>query len=100
LLLLGRLGGGDPAAAAGLELQAITAVVLGGAALSGGRGSIIGTLLGVLLIGLISNALNVAGVKQAYLQLIYGGVLMLSVIYSSLVGRWRRRPRAKTGAGG
>lgn len=89
LILIGRLGGGDPNAASGLELQAITAVVLGGAALAGGRGSIVGTLLGVLLIGLISNALNVAGVKQAYLQLIYGGVLMLSVVYSSLVGRWR-----------
>lgn len=91
LILIGRLGGGDPSAGAGLELQAITAVVLGGAALSGGRGSVIGSLLGVLLIGLISNALNVAGVKQAYLQLIYGAVLMLSVVYSALVVRWRGR---------
>lgn len=90
--LLGRLGGGDPGAGSGLELQAITAVVLGGASLAGGRGSVLGSLLGVLLIGLISNALNVAGVEHAYLQLVYGGVLMLSVIYSSVIGRRRSRP--------
>lgn len=101
LMLVGRLGGGDPQAGTGLELQAITAVVLGGAALSGGRGSILGTLLGVLLIGFISNALNVAGVDQAYLQLVYGGVLMASVIYSALVSRrrTRRAPRRQSADG-
>jgi ribose transport system permease protein len=95
VLLLGRLGGGDPQAASGLELQAITAVVLGGASLVGGRGSILGTLLGVLLIGMISNALNVAGVEHAYVQLVYGAVLMLSVVYSALVGTRRVRRRVE-----
>jgi ribose/xylose/arabinose/galactoside ABC-type transport system permease subunit len=84
IMLLARLGNGDPNAGAGFELQAITAVVLGGASLAGGRGSILGTFLGVFLLGLISNALNIAGVPNSWERVVFGGVLMIAVVWAAL----------------
>lgn len=92
LLLVARLGSGDPGAAVGLELKAVTAAVLGGAALSGGRGSVLGTVVGVLLLGVIGNALNLAGVASSYETVVLGGVLMIAVVWASL-GRLRRQSR-------
>lgn len=105
ILLIARLGGGNPSGGSGLELIAITAAVLGGASLMGGRGSMLGTVLGVLLIGLISAALNITGVQQAYLQLIYGAILIASVVYSASIVRLatsfgRRRARRNNPAAG
>lgn len=84
IILLGRLGSGDANAGTGLELQAIAAVVLGGAALNGGRGSIWGTFLGVVFLGEIANALRVLGVQVFYQQLVYGGVLIVAVVVTAL----------------
>jgi ribose/xylose/arabinose/galactoside ABC-type transport system permease subunit len=84
IILLGRLGSGDANAGTGLELQAIAAVVLGGASLSGGRGSIWGTFLGVVFIGEIANALRVLGVQVFYQQLVYGAVLIVAVVVTAL----------------
>jgi ribose/xylose/arabinose/galactoside ABC-type transport system permease subunit len=84
IILLGRLGSGDANAGRGLELQAIAAVVLGGAALNGGRGSVWGTFLGVLFLGEIANALRVLGVQVFYQQLVYGGVLIVAVVVTAL----------------
>jgi ribose/xylose/arabinose/galactoside ABC-type transport system permease subunit len=84
IILLGRLGSGDANAGAGLELQAIAAVVLGGAALNGGRGSVWGTFLGVLFLGEIANALRVLGVQVFYQQLVYGAVLIVAVVITAL----------------
>lgn len=92
LLLVARVGSGDPTGAVGLELEAITAVVLGGATLAGGRGSVLGTFLGVLLLGVIGNALNLAGVASSYEILVLGGVLMAAVVWAAL-GRLRRESR-------
>jgi ribose/xylose/arabinose/galactoside ABC-type transport system permease subunit len=90
LMLLARLGSGDPNGGVGFELQAITAVVLGGATLSGGRGTMLGTFLGVFLLGLISNALNIVGVPNSYERLVFGGVLIVAVVWVAL-GELRRR---------
>jgi ribose/xylose/arabinose/galactoside ABC-type transport system permease subunit len=84
IILLGRLGSGDANAGSGLELQAIAAVVLGGAALNGGRGSIWGAFLGVVFLGEIANALRVLGVQVFYQQLVYGGVLIIAVVVTAL----------------
>jgi ribose/xylose/arabinose/galactoside ABC-type transport system permease subunit len=84
IVLLGRLGSGDANAGVGLELQAIAAVVLGGASLAGGRGSLWGAFLGVVFLGEISNALRVLGIQAFYQQLVYGLVLILAVVATAL----------------
>jgi len=83
-VMLGRLGAGDPNGGVGLELQAVAAVVLGGASLSGGRGSIWGTFLGVVFLGEIANSLNILGIEVFYQQLVYGSVLMIAVTATTL----------------
>lgn len=89
LLLVAQLGSGDPTAGVGLELQAIAAVVLGGASLAGGRGTMLGTFLGVFLLGLISNSLTISGVASYYQQMVLGGVLILAVVGTALLERRR-----------
>lgn len=79
LLLAGRLGTGYPLAGNGLELDAIVAVVLGGTALSGGRGSVIRSIGGVLLLACISNLLNLLEVS-AYLQMFIKGLIVILAI--------------------
>jgi ribose transport system permease protein len=79
LLLAGRLGTGYPLAGNGLELDAIVAVVLGGTALSGGRGSVIRSIGGVLLLACISNLLNLLEVS-AYLQTFIKGLIVILAI--------------------
>jgi len=84
IVLLGRLGAGDANGGVGLELQAIAAVVLGGASLSGGRGSMWGSFLGVVLLGEIANSLAILGIQAFYQQLVYGAVLMVAVVATAL----------------
>jgi len=79
LLYLTRAGIGDPVTGEGAELQAITAVILGGTSLFGGVGGLIGTLGGVLLIGLTNNILVVLNVTQYYQDLIEGLVIVGAV---------------------
>lgn len=74
-----RTGVGSPTAADGLELSAITAVVLGGSSLFGGRGRLIGTLGGVVLLSVLDNAINVTGVSSYYQDLVRGLVLVAAV---------------------
>lgn len=80
LLLAGRLGTGYPLAGAGLELDSIVAVVLGGAALAGGRASVIGTLGGVLALAMLSNVLNLMGVSSFVQTFVKGCVVVAAVI--------------------
>jgi ribose/xylose/arabinose/galactoside ABC-type transport system permease subunit len=75
LLYLTRAGVGDPVTGEGAELQAITAVILGGTSLFGGQGGLIGTLGGVLLIGLTNNVLVILNVSSWYQELIQGLVI-------------------------
>jgi ribose/xylose/arabinose/galactoside ABC-type transport system permease subunit len=89
LLVAGRLGTGYPNAGQGFELDAIVAVVLGGASLSGGRGSVIGTLVAVLLVGLISNVLNLLDVS-AFVQTLAKGLIVVGAIVAT-----RERPAAR-----
>lgn len=86
IVLTGRLMSGQPGAGVAFELDAIAMVVLGGAAISGGRGLIIGTLIGAVLLGIINNGLNLMGINP-YLQDVIKGFIILLAIY---IGReWR-----------
>lgn len=88
LTLLSRLGTGNPLMGEGREIEVIAAVVVGGTALSGGRGDVVGTLIGVLLLGIISNALNILGVNPHW-QYIMRGVLIVAAVligYLSSIG--------------
>lgn len=82
LILTSRLMSGQPNAGIGFELDAIAAVVLGGAAIAGGRGMILGTLIGALLLGVLNNGLNLMGVSP-YLQNVIKGLIILLAIYIS-----------------
>ena len=87
VVLTGRLMSGQPNAGQGFELDAIAAVVLGGTSIAGGRGSLIGTLLGALLLGVLNNGLNMVGVNP-YVQTVVKGVIILFAIF---IGRERRK---------
>ena len=75
LLLTGRLASGSPRAGDGIELTIIAAVVIGGTSLFGGQGNIKGTLLGVLLIAMVSNAVNLLGIPSSYDKIVQGVVI-------------------------
>ncbi|MEO6919614.1 MAG: ribose ABC transporter permease [Collimonas sp.] len=82
LVLTSRLMSGQPNSGISFELDAIAAVVMGGTSIAGGRGSIIGTLIGALMLGVLNNGLNMMGVSP-YLQNIVKGVIILLAIYIS-----------------
>jgi ribose transport system permease protein len=79
VFLASQLGAGAPAAAAGIELSVIAAVILGGTSLSGGKGTITGTLLGVLILGTLNNGLTLLNVSSYYQEVARGVVLLLAV---------------------
>lgn len=80
ILLISRLGSGQPTIGDGAELDAIASCVVGGVSMNGGSGTLVGTLFGCLIIGIISNILNLVGVNS-YIQLIVKGVIIVLSIY-------------------
>jgi ribose/xylose/arabinose/galactoside ABC-type transport system permease subunit len=86
-LYMGRVNSVPPLMASGMELQAITAVALGGTSLAGGYGSVVGTVIGVLTIGVLNNGLNLMNVPAALQQVILGTMIIAVVILDS----WRKR---------
>jgi ribose/xylose/arabinose/galactoside ABC-type transport system permease subunit len=95
VILMARGGAGDPTSGEGYELKAIAAVVLGGATLSGGRGSAIGTFVAVVLLGVVEAALVFNDVNSEYEDLVFGGVLIFAVVTTAIGDR--RRERAGSG---
>jgi ribose transport system permease protein len=92
ILLFAHGTAGDPSGGEGMELQVIAAVVIGGAALTGGVGSVGGTLLGVLILGLLGNGVSVFDVPVE-IQYILIGVI---IIGNAALGRWQRARAAVT----
>ena len=84
VLLTSRLGAGVPTAGTGFELQAIAACVIGGASLSGARGSAIGAACGALLIGVLNNGGNLLAVNSFYLQIAIGLLILVAVAFDQL----------------
>jgi len=81
VILTSRLSSAQPTAGEGFEMDAIAAVVIGGTSMSGGKGKIVGTFLGVIIIGVLNNALNILGVSAFYQQFVKGVVILLAVIF-------------------
>ncbi|MBW7459062.1 ABC transporter permease, partial [Paenibacillus sepulcri] len=80
ILLASRISSGQPNSGMGYELDAIAAVVIGGTSLFGGRGSLLGTIVGVLIIGVINNGLNLMDVSSYWQQIIKGLIIAGAVI--------------------
>jgi ribose transport system permease protein len=93
LLLTGRLNGANPNAGTSYELDAIAAAVLGGASLFGARGTIFGTFLGVLLVNMLANGIDLINVDAHVQQVIEGGLLILIV----WLDQWRKRRISSAG---
>jgi ribose/xylose/arabinose/galactoside ABC-type transport system permease subunit len=79
LILLGRMGCASTAAGSGLELDSIAAVVIGGVSLMGGRGSLIGVIIGVMIMGIVNNGMNIIGVHPAFQSIVKGIIILLAV---------------------
>ena len=94
VLLTARTTSGNPINGVGLELQAITAVFLGGAATAGGKGTIVGTFLAVILVGVLNNGMNLLGFNT-FVQRVALGLLLIGAV---AVSQWRqsRAERART----
>lgn len=80
LVLTSRLGSAEPTAGTGYELDAITAVVLGGTSLFGGEGTLWGTIIGALILGVISNGLNLLNVNSFYQDAIKGVIILFAIM--------------------
>ncbi len=80
LLLSSRIQTGQPAGGDGYELAAITAAVIGGASLSGGKGSVFGSFIGILVVGILTNGLDLLNVSSYYQQIIKGAIILLAVL--------------------
>jgi ribose transport system permease protein len=84
LILNSQLSAASPNAATGLELTVVTAIVLGGASLNGGRGTIQGTVVGLLIIGVLNNGLTLLNVSSFYQQVASGALLIAAVSFDQL----------------
>lgn len=80
LVLLSRLGSAQPRAGEGYELDAIAATAVGGTSMSGGRGRIWGTFVGVLIIAVLNNGLNILGVSSYWQEVVKGAVILVAVL--------------------
>ncbi|WP_131195938.1 L-arabinose ABC transporter permease AraH [Lichenihabitans psoromatis] len=91
VLLASRITSGQPNAATGLELSVISACVLGGVSLAGGRAAISGVVVGVLILGIAENAMNLLNIQAFYQYLVRGLILLLAVMLDNLRSRALRR---------
>lgn len=91
VILAGRATNVAPTLGTGYEILAITAAIIGGAALTGGRGRMVGAILGALTITLITNAMNIAGVPDVWQQVVTGAILLLAVLLDRLSAYFRQR---------
>ena len=90
IIMASRTASGSPIAGQGFEFDAITAVILGGTSLRGGRGSLFGTIIGVLIMGTLITGLNIIGVQAYYQWIVKGLALILAVSLDTYIRRRRR----------
>lgn len=89
IVMTARLGAASVTAGSGMELRVITAVIIGGASLDGGEGSILGAFLGCLLMAIITNALTLLGVDVYWQTFVIGATLLLAVLIDTLTKKKR-----------
>lgn len=94
ILLTGRIGSTRPNLAMGWELDAVTIVILGGVAIEGGRGSILGTVLAAVLLGSFTFALGMLNVSGIVMSMIVGALLIVSMVLPKWLAKLRRAPAA------
>ncbi len=87
ILVFAQGSGGDPTSSVGLELEVIAAVVIGGASLSGGQGGVLGTLLGVLILAILENGVNLFGVAVEVKFILIGAI----VVVNTALSQWQRK---------
>ena len=80
MILLSRLNSAQPTLGTGYELDAIASVALGGTSMNGGRGKITGTLIGILIIAVLNNGLNILGISSYYQDVVKGLVILVAVL--------------------
>lgn len=90
VVLTARLNSAQPIAGINYELDAIAATVIGGTSLLGGQGSVVGTLVGALIMGVLRNGLNLLGVSSFIQQIVIGVVIILAVLIDMMLKRGRR----------
>ena len=81
----------DATNATGMELQVIAAVVVGGVNIFGGSGTILGAMLGAIVLGTLENALNILNISQFWLQALYGAAIIGAVVLDAFITRWLQR---------
>ena len=86
LLISSRLNSAQPALGQGYELDAIAATVIGGTSLAGGRGTILGTLIGAFIMSVLTNGLRINGVPEEW-QLVVTGIIIMIAVYVDIVLR-------------
>jgi ribose transport system permease protein len=91
IILTARLNSAQPIAGMMYELDAIAATVIGGTSLMGGEGSLGGTLVGALIMGVLRNGLNLLGVSSFLQQIVIGGVIVVAVLLDTILKRRNRR---------
>lgn len=94
VLFFARIGAGAPRGGIGMELTTIAAIVLGGTSLFGGRGTILGSFLGVLTLGVVQSSLTFLSVPETYSPMVFGGVLIAAVVITA-VAELRREQASK-----
>lgn len=92
VIMAARLASSVPDAGAGFEFEAITAVVMGGSSLKGGEGNIIGTIIGVAVMGILRNGLNLIGVPNIW-QVLFLGVMLILAVLADNLRSWLRAKR-------
>jgi ribose transport system permease protein len=88
LLIASRLNSAQPALGLGYELDAIAAVVIGGTSLAGGRGSVLGTIIGALIMSVLLNGLRILSVAQEW-QTVVTGLIIIAAVYADMLRRRR-----------
>lgn len=91
-IFMSRVNAGLPNAGVGYELQAITAPIIGGTSFSGGVGTVVGTLAGALIVGVLGNIMNLVGIGSYIQQIVMGAIIVVAIAYDV----FSKRGRAKT----
>ena len=94
VVLMARMNSGNPDAGSGYEFQAITAAVIGGTSMLGGVGTIQGTVIGGLIVGMLQNIMNLNSIQPFVQQIVKGIIILLAVVYDLNSSRIHKQKKA------